>query len=241
MEPKFQSSFIPKGPLATTATVSSSVSKVSERGLLGFLSTIVFIFTVVVAAGVFAYGFYLSSSISKMGSDLDSARTTLNPDSIKELTQLNSRLTLTAGLLNNHTVLSPLFDFLEASTLQSVRFTEFRYEDTDKGLRLNMKGLARGYSAIALQADILEKSKYIKDPVFSDLSLDDKGNVTFTFSALLDPSVVSYSKQIESIPVVTPIVTPPVSPVNASGSVVSTSTGTTTRPVNQSSTTTPNR
>jgi hypothetical protein len=37
------------------------------------------------------------------------------------------------------------------------------------------------------------------DPVFSDLDLDGKGNVIFTFRAGLDPSAVSYSKRLESL------------------------------------------
>lgn len=229
MEPKFQSSFIPKGPLVTSATSPKNI-KVSEKGLVGFLSMIVFVFAVAVSLGMFAYNFYLTSSIAKMGNDLSAARTTLDPESIIELTRLDSRLNLTKGLLAKHTVMSPLFDFLEASTLQSVRFTDFSYADTDKGIALNMKGSASGYSDIALQADVLSKSKYIKNPVFSNLSLDENGSVTFTFSALLDPSIVSYNKQIESRAVSEINISPTASstPIQPGTAVTSSSTGTST-------------
>ena len=208
MEPKFQSSFIPRGPIGSQATISqSSVS--GGRGIFGFLATIIFILSVIGTGGIFGYNKYLASSISQMGSDLEAARTTLEPESIKELTRLNSRIVTTQELLTNHTVLSPLFEYLESSTVKTVRFSQFNYSTTDKGLTLVMKGQARGYSAVALQADIFSKSKYIKNPIFSDLSLDNSGNVIFSLTSTLDPSIISYKKQLEgTAPTVVPVVVP---------------------------------
>lgn len=222
MEPKFQSSFIPKGPIGTPATFSSTNQ--SKGGLVGFIAIILFVLAVAASLGVFAYNFYLTSSIAKMGTNLEAARATLEPESIKEITRLNSRIVSTQELVSNHTVLSPLFDFLESSTVRTVRFNEFTYSSGEKGLTLAMKGQARGYTAVALQADIFSKSQYIKNPVFSDLSLDTNGNVIFSFKATLDPSIISYKKQLEglngsSVPVQTsvststPVVEPTTNPV----------------------------
>ncbi|MDB5266954.1 MAG: protein of unknown function with transrane region [Parcubacteria group bacterium] len=197
MEPKFQSSFIPKGPMAAAASFSPGPRKQS-KSLLGFLGKVIFILAVIGAVGVFAYSKYLESSIDRKGADLEAARATLEPETIKELTRLNARMTSTKELLAKHTVMSPLLDYLETSTVRNVRFTSFQFAGSDKGLSLTMKGQARGYAAVALQAETFNQSKYFKIPIFSDLALDEKGNVVFSFKGGLDPTVVSYKKQLES-------------------------------------------
>lgn len=215
MEPKFQSSFIPKGPLATSATFQSKVQG-PKHSLIGFLSVVVFSISILLSIGVFSYNWYLESSIKKIGASLEEAKQTLNPESIIELTRLNSRLNLTQNLIDNHTTLSPFFDFLEQNTVTAIRFTEFDYTNNDTGgIALTMKGASRGYSAIALQSEIFNNSDFIQDPQFSDLVLDDKGNVTFVFNATIDPSLVSYKDFIEKT-------TPPVN--NSLPTNVSTST-----------------
>ncbi len=208
MDPKFQTSFIPKGPTISSGAVAMT-ERNKGRGLFGFLATLIFILAIVAGLGVFGYNLYLSSQISKMGDDLASARTSLDPETIKEISRLNSRITSTQTLLSQHTVLSPFFDFLETITLKSLRWTNFKFATTKDGLTLRMEGQARGYSALALQADALNKTKYIKSPLFSDLTLDDKGNVTFSFSATIDPSILSYKKSLENAPkIAAPVVVP---------------------------------
>lgn len=225
MDPKFQTSFIPKGPI-NSPSVISSVSRTAEKGLLGFIASIIFLIAVVIAGGLFGYEKYLISSIASKGSLLEKNRSELDQDTIKQLLKLNSRILSTTDILDRHTVLSPLFDFLESSTFKSVRYTSFRFVNSSNNeLTIALSGQARGYSAVALQADELSKSQYIKNPIFSDLLLDDKGNVLFNFKANLDPGIISYKRQIDSgevqtsVPnVVVPVVVP---------TVVSTTTSTT--------------
>jgi len=106
-------------------------------------------------------------------------------------------------------VTSPLFDYLESSTLKSVRFTEFSYNTAPSGVELVVRGEAGGYAAVALQADIFNKGSYFKDSTFSDLSLDERGNVTFTYQAKVAPSLISYQKQIEEMVANQPAVVAP--------------------------------
>ncbi len=229
MDPKFQSSFIPKGPV-TTSGVASLAEKKKGRGFFGFLATVIFILAIVTALAVFGYNLYLSSNIAKMGSDLTTARASLDPDVINQISRLNSRIISTQELISKHTILSPFFDFLESSTLKSLRWTSFKYATTKDGLSLIMEGQARGYSALALQAEIFNKTKYIKSPLFSNLILDDKGNVTFAFFATLDPSIVSYKKSLESTPaIMVPVVSTSTSTSIVSTPIVSTSTATSTK------------
>jgi hypothetical protein len=230
MEPKFQSSFIPRGPVGTTATISRA-GNIGSGGIFGFLAIILFVLSVAGSIAVYGYNTYLLSRISQMGADLEAARTTLEPESIKELTQLNTRILTTSELLSKHTVLSPLFDYLESATVRNVRFTQFSYSTTERGLTLSMGGQARGYTSVALQSDVFNQSKYLKNPIFGDLNLDKNGNVIFSFIATIDPSIISYKKQLEN-GAVPAVLTPEPS------AAVSTSTPTSISPT-PSSTSTP--
>jgi hypothetical protein len=198
MEPKFQSSFIPKGPLATTGT-ATKISRDAGHSILGTLAVFVFTFAILLTLGVFGYEFYLKANISKMTDNLASAKASLEPETIQKISDLDGRIISTKDLLDNHIVLSPLFDYLEISTLKNVRFTQFQYQTTEKGLEVNMRGQARGYSAVALQSEIFNKSPYFKNPIFADLDLDERGNVTFSFKANLDPSILSYKKGVANM------------------------------------------
>lgn len=199
MEPKFQSSFIPKGPVASTVPGAMMGRKVKEKSLFVFLSWIVFVISVLLALGVFGYKFYLKYSIERMGTDLENARATLQSNTIRELTRLNNRIISSQELIAQHQILSPLFDFLAVSTPKTVRFSDFHYSKTPQGLELLMKGEARGYAALAFQATIFNNSQYFKDSIFSDLSLNTKGDVNFSVKTIVDPNLISYQKEVERI------------------------------------------
>ena len=207
MEPKFQSSFIPKGPISSAAPSVPMGRKTGEKSLFAFLAWVIFNLSVVLALGMFGYKFYLKYSIDQMGVDLENARATLQSEVISELTRLNNRITSSRELILAHQNLSSLFAFLEVSTPRTVRFSDFRYSMTQQGLELAMVGEARGYAALALQAEIFDKSPYFKDSIFSDLRLNTKGDVTFAFKATVDPSLVSYEREVERLGAPAPIAT----------------------------------
>jgi len=208
VEPKFQSSFIPKGPIVSNASAPVAKSR-GEKSLLGFLASLIFGISVLIALGVVGYKFYLNYSIKSMAAEVESGRQALNSEVVSEITRLNNRIEATETLVGNHLVLSPLFRFLEVSTLRNVRFTDFDFTDTDSGYELSLQGEARGYSALALQADVFNKSEYFRDPIFSDIRLDERGNVAFSFTAVINPALLSYRKEVEklSAPAVRPVAT----------------------------------
>ncbi|MDB5254331.1 MAG: protein of unknown function with transrane region [Parcubacteria group bacterium] len=234
MEPKFQSSFIPKGPLATSGSVAGIQPK---RSLVGFLAKAIFVITLILALAVVGYKFYLRSDINKMGADLEAAKAKLDPNVITEISNLNTRIVSTQTLLQNHVVLSPFFDFLQESTLKTVRFNDMAYISDEKGTTMLMHGQAKGYAAVSLQSDAFSKTKYFKNPVFSNLDLDNKGNVVFTFTATVDPSIISYKTAIEGGKITVPrSLTGTTTPAVTGTSTPATVQATSTKPV---ATTTP--
>lgn len=226
MEPKFQSSFIPKGPIAQPGVSGVTLSR-NKKSFFGFIATLIFIVAVLAAGGVFAYKIYLGRSITSMNENLELARKSLEPETINELSLLNQRILSTKDLLTKHSVISPLFDFLEASTLKNVRFTSFKYGVIEKVIQLEMKGQARGYAAVALQSDIFNKNSSLTEQVFGDLDLDDNGNVIFTYSAKVDPALVSYKVTAPLVPAASTATTT----ATSTQARTATTTATTSKPV----------
>ena len=129
--------------------------------------------------------------------ELENAKTNIDLPAINELLRMNDRMAWTNGLLADHKVLSPLMDYLSESTLQSVRLKSFQYVANEEGIELEIKGEARGYSSLVRQAEIFKEKDYLKEQLFSDLSLNEVGNVSFSFQAVVNPEVVSYGRLVE--------------------------------------------
>lgn len=222
METKFQSSFIPRGPMApvSAATLQRNSKKSGFFGLIAFL---IFSAAILGSIGTYGYEKFLVSRIAKMGEELEAARQSLEADALQEVMRLNTRIESTQKIVDKHTAMSPLFDFLEANTVKTVRFNNFSYQHGALGIKLNLKGEARGYTALALQAELFNKSKYIKNPVFTNLQLDQKGNVTFSFTGDLDSAIISYKTPPQ-------ILVPVISSATSSQATTSPTIGTSTKP-----------
>lgn len=231
MEPKFQSSFIPKGPMATAGT-ATKISRESHRSLLGTLASIVFALTLIAGGGIFGYEFYLNHNIDTMKVELTKARDALDPESINQIANLNERIIAARSLVQAHVAITPLFKFLEANTLKSVRYTNFDFQSDDTGAHIDLHGQARGYSTLALQSQYFLASDMLSHVSFSDLDLDDHGNVTFSFKSDINPTSLLF-KTLYPVPTGSteiPLPQTPVAPTNQTQPT----TGSTTTPSTQS-------
>ncbi|MEK7575213.1 MAG: hypothetical protein AAB511_03215 [Patescibacteria group bacterium] len=199
MDTKFQTSFIPKKAINQEITRSRSESV----SIFLLISVILFILSLAVAGGVFAYKKVLIGRIDKMNITLSQAKNSFEPDSIRKWNRLSHRIESTDKILNSHTIVSPVFDLLENATLSTVKFETFSYELKDTGsATLLMTGKADSFDSIALQSDIFGQEKYIKNPVFSDLNPDQRGAKVFKFNSSLDPTLISYKNNMRSVDVV---------------------------------------
>ncbi len=192
MEQNFQTSFIPKRSIVKErATVASSVS---------FLTIICMfaLFAVVVGSGaLYFYKGVLVKNISQMETTLNLAQSRFEPAKIAELQALDQRLIASSEILSQHIAVTPIFEALGSVTMKTVRFTDFDYtlpSGTDKNVDVKLSGVAIGYRSVALQADLFSKNKNFIDPVFSNLQLDDKGNVLFDLNFSVDPGFVNYKQ-----------------------------------------------
>jgi hypothetical protein len=203
MEGKFQTSFIPKKPVTpATSSLSGGIS------FLSLIAVILFVASLALASAVFLYQNYLSSSIANKKESFKTNQKAFDPNTVTTYSTLNKRINIAGSLIKKHISVSSLFKVLEDSTLQTIRFNDFNYSYvSDKRINLSMKGQALNYNAIAKQSDVFSQnpaSKYIHNPIFSDLDLDSRGNVIFSFTGEVDPEQILYSNNLpETAPVTT--------------------------------------
>ena len=193
MEPKFQTSFIPKKSLADTSSLRPSGSRMS---LLTLLATIFLLLSIALAGGVFVYSKFTSVNISRKAKELEEAKAAFNPELISELSRLSKKMSVSEELINKHVSSAEIFETLGASTLKSVKFDDFSYNLTSEKITLSLRGKSGGFSSIALQSDLFGKSKVIQNPVFSNLNLDEKGSVNFLFTAEVDLATILYKDTV---------------------------------------------
>ena len=150
------------------------------------------------AAGVFLYKYVLTKNIETSGVYLNQRKDALEPDTINDLLRTGRRLRIAGTLLDNHVVVTPIFNLLEGLTLKSVRFIKFEYTTSQNNLiSVKLSGQAKSYGSVALQADLFGSEKrFVKSVIFSNLNLDDKGNVIFDAILDIDPDLINYKKAL---------------------------------------------
>lgn len=191
MDTKFQTSFIPKTSLEPTVTKPRS-----SMGLFSFLSSIIFFISLLVALGAFGWHKYLLNQDNQIKADLDRNIKSFEPQTIDQYVRLDNRIESAKDLLSKHVALSYIFDFLSEQTISSVKFNDFKYDvGTDGTASITMNGQAKSYNAVAYQSEIFGKERALKNPLFSNLDLDQYGNVTFNFTAQIDPGFIVYTRK----------------------------------------------
>lgn len=194
MEQDFQTSFIPKKPMI--------VNQGADARPVSFLTiiSIFLFFSMLLATGaLYFYKGVMAKNLVQMESDLNLAKNRFEPSKIAQLQVLDKRLKASEDILGGHIAVSPIFSALEDITMQTVRYTKFSYTlDAQKKVMVNMSGLAVGYRSIALQSDLFAKKAELIDPVFSNLSLDDNGNVLFDLDFSVDPVFVDYQQVLKN-------------------------------------------
>lgn len=189
METKFQTSFIPKVSLAPTEgdALKKSVN------FFSFIATLIFIISALSAGGAYVYLGYLKKSQETVKTNLEKNIKAFEPQTIETYVRLSSRLNAAHTLLSKHISLSNVFDYLSDATLKTVRFNDFKYQLEGNGnISLTMNGEARNYNAVAYQSQVFGQKRDLKNLIFSDLDLDEKGNVVFKLSSDIEPTFAYY-------------------------------------------------
>lgn len=168
-------------------------------GFLLVLSIFILCAMIVASGGLYFYRNVVTKNITKMESDLNLAKNRFEPSKITQLQTLDKRLRASTEILSKHLAISPIFKSLQAITMKTVRFTKFDYtlgDDKNAKVSVKMSGVAVGYRSVALQANLFTQNKYFIDPIFSNLSLDNSGNVLFDLEFAVDPTFVDFKNTL---------------------------------------------
>lgn len=200
MEPQTPASFIPKKSLDGGMRTRTSGA---VGGLLFLIGLFLFVVSVTAAGAVFAYKGYLKTSISDKSASLQKAKEAFDLAAIEDLSRLDLRIKQAQVLLQRHIAPSAIFSFLSLQTLQNVQFVSFNYALQDDGsAAVDLEGVAASFSTVALQSDQFAASKALKDIVFSNIKVETDGKITFSVKATMDPSLISYARNLSVAPVV---------------------------------------
>lgn len=198
MEPKFQTSFIPKRNIESGS--DRGVSRdVDDTNIFTLGATIIFIFTVLIAGGLFTYKGILLKQLDMKGKEVDAARSAIEPDKIKDILEANYRIQASKNLLDNHQVTSGLLVLLGQLAIKNIQFNSLSYQNKIGGPSINIKSEVRTYNALAYQQEVMLKNELLRQVTFSDVALGENGSIRFSISARLDPNLVSYKKLLESL------------------------------------------
>lgn len=196
MEPKFKTSFIPKKPVATPGPSSAS-NRLAGINFFTLLATVIFLAAILFAAGLFMYKLTIEQRIEAQLATLDKVRQSFEPNFIAQATRLNSRIEAAESILESHIAPSAIFEILEESTLQTVALSSFVFRDNVEGqVVVEAKGEGDSFRSIVLQSDEYGRSGYMRDVLFGGLAPNERGNVNFTFEAVIDPRLVLYQRNL---------------------------------------------
>jgi len=205
METRFQTSFIPKKPAISTIGDVSAPKRRRGTSIFMIIATMLFILSLVAAAGAYAWKQYLLSSQESYKSTLSTREQQFNTDLISQLKGENVRIDLAKQLLQNHMALSQIFDIIGRLTIEDVRFMSMDVTaptSGNDGVKVSLQGYGTSFSAVAFQSDVLNDldqyglRKVVKNPILSNPSAGSNNTVSFGFSATIDPSSLSYENSV---------------------------------------------
>lgn len=196
MEPKFQSSFIPKKPVVDSPKMAGPVEK--NVNIFSAIATILFLLTLICSAGVFGYLKYVERNISTADKQLVEVRSAFQESRIQDLIDASIKLNVVKNLLEQHYVTSRILVMLQDLTLKNVRFDSMSYSNTNGKPTVTFQSEAIGYNAVANQKEVFEGSKKLDDVQFSDFKLTPEGSVSTKMVASVSASLISYKDFINS-------------------------------------------
>ncbi len=206
METKFQTSFIPKKPITTKSSTSSDLSRVGTS-LLMIVGIFVFSLSILALGGAYGWKYYLANKNVELQKELKTRRDQFNPEQIRVFKNLNDKIELAKKVLNDHIAVSQVFSFIEAFTIENIRFTELNLivPQYGKPIIFTMRGYGQNYKTVAAQSDILGRLEEINlrdvlsDVIITNPERVENDTVAFNLSGSINRKALSYKTLTESV------------------------------------------
>ena len=141
---------------------------------------IFFLASGLLVGGLYFYRNFLSNSLQEKQSTLANLEVEFEPSLISEVQRVSSAISASKDILTKRVFQTRLFTLLEEKTLPQISFGIFSYAHDKKALVL--VGEAGSYADIARQSSVFATAEEIKEVLFSNLTLKETGNVSFTLT-----------------------------------------------------------
>ncbi|MFZ3043497.1 MAG: hypothetical protein WA058_00060 [Minisyncoccia bacterium] len=188
LPPTIPTSFIPHA-------VASSVPRARANlvGVFGLFSYAILGIVFALALMVFLYGRILASSMASKNAALETAQTAIDPATVESFVQLRDRLTSSETLLDEHIAFSNFFTLLGNILPANVRFTALHLSHSDVGgVKISGTGIAKNFNVLAAASNAFATDGRIRDAIFSNISINPSGSVSFALSASIDSKLVAF-------------------------------------------------
>ena len=165
-----------------------------STGAFSFFAYAVLGIAFILALGVFFYGRILSASQSAKDTELADKVKGIDQTTVESFVRLRDRLESGKTLLKQHVAFSGFFSSLEKILPAPVRFTALHLSTDATGTsRVDGTGVAKNFNALAAASSAFADDGRIKDAIFSNITINKDGSVTFTLAATLDPEIIVFS------------------------------------------------
>ncbi len=200
MEPKFQTSFIPKKSdtgIYTPSSIPINPVAIQNVDLFSVVAITLFVVALFAMGGLFGYEYYLKNQIKQSVANLDDAKKAFDVEKINELILADKKIELTKNLLENHIASSRVLALLEQSIVKKSQFDNFEFTKKTNKPQIIIKGETQSFNALVKQQEIFESTEYIKNPLITDVAVTKNGGVGYTLTAEIMPVLTSYRRFIE--------------------------------------------
>lgn len=206
MEPKFQTSFIPKKPVLTP--VSGAMPRIAPqtRSVFMSLAVLLFVLALLSVAGAYGWKYYLTQAQDDFKLDLANREKQFNIDQIEQLKQINVQIDTAKDLVNNHISASELFNIVSRFTIEKVRFSSLQLSIDKSSITVDLKGEGTSLSALAFQSDVLgaldqyDLRGIVKNPIMSGVTKQLDGKYSFGMTTEIENKALLYSKFFTAVP-----------------------------------------
>ena len=147
------------------------------------ISVIIFLVSLLLTAGLYAYGNFLKNNLANQKSVLQKVEIEFEPNTISELERVSNSIASAGDILRAHTMSSVVFDMIEASALPTASFNTFSYS-ADKNTII-LTGEAASYSDVSAQSSVFEALPNVESATFGNLSLKETGTVGFLLNIVI--------------------------------------------------------
>lgn len=187
MPPSIPTSFVPhtapRRPLDSRTT-----------GAFGLVAYIIFGLVCAFAIGVFFYDRLLAVTQASREKALVKEEAAIDAATVESFVRLRNRLDSGRTLLAEHVAFSNFFSSFSNILPTNVRFTTLRISfDTKGNAKVEGAGIAKSFNALSVSSGAFADEGRIKDVIFSKITVNRNGSISFGFSATIDPRLLTFA------------------------------------------------